>query len=247
MPIAGAHHKPLTGVHFIQLLLDINPETRMTLSDAMEHPWLARCRTGVATKRERTATPPLRRSQDMPRDYSMMSAKLDADDPSMLVSMPEMPSSQSTGCKVPGAYPSNSQDPARVLQRRRKIIDDARDNGISTLEPTPEMIQNAQREDGDTRVGSRPLKRKAADDFNSSLSPMSEEDDDSAMAGSDEAGPSKRGKAVDGAIAIPSKRGPRAGRRGKLVTPPVGDAEDSPQVRRSHRLGAQNGARVAQG
>ena len=55
--------------------------------------------------------------------------------------------------------------------------------------------------------------------------------------GSEEAGPSKRGKVMGGT----AKRGPRAGRgRGKLMTPP-GDVNESPRVRRSNRLGAQNG------
>ena len=203
----------------------------MTLTDAMHHPWLAKFRTRVAPKRERTVTPPLRRSHDVQRDYSMKSAKLDADDPAMLVSMPDVTSSQSTGYRVPGAYPT-SQDPARVLQRRRKILEDAKENGVSPLEPTPEMIQNAQREDGPSET--RPLKRKAGDGFDSSLSPMPEEVDET---GSEEAGPSKRGKVMGGT----AKRGPRAGRgRGKLMTPP-GDVNESPRVRRSNRLGAQNG------
>ena len=71
-------------------------------------------------------------------------------------------------------------------------------------------------------------KRKAVDEFESSLSPMPEEDEDedAEMAGSDEAGTVKRGKALDGASA---RRGPRTGRDhdGK-----VSAAEDLQRVRR---------------
>ena len=95
----------------------------------------------------------------------MKSAKLDADDPAMMSLRLSAPA---TG------YPERtSQDPARALRRRRKIPEDAKENGVSPLEPTPEMIQNAQREDGTSEP--RPLKRNAGDGFDSSLSSMPEE------------------------------------------------------------------------
>ena len=228
------------AVRFIQRLLEHEPTNRMTLSDAMHHPWLARFHAESVAKRERTATPPLR---DLARDVSMRSAaKLDAEPSSMAVSVSELPSQQSTGCKVPGAFPS-SQDPQRALQRRRKIIEDARDAGAAPLEPTPEMIQNAQREDGDDAPPQpeqpRPLKRKAADGFDSSLSPMPEEDEDAPMPAA-EGALVKRGKGADGAVASPARRTAKGVRSRAKALPVPGD-DDLPRVRRSNRLTAGAG------
>lgn len=217
----------LTAIRFIHRLLEYNPERRMTLKEALDHEWLAPLRPAPA-KREGTATPPLSRSQPLEslQDVSMMDAQ-QRDDASN-----DPPSSQSTNCPVPGAYPS-SQDPARALQRRRKILDDAKEQGLAPLEPTPEMILNAQRADEESQEPqpSRPLKRKAGDD--SSLSPMPEDDEDEGTA-QGEAGPSRRGKAP----ATPARRGPKAGRgRGKAVA--TADADDTAPRRRSNRLGGQ--------
>ncbi|KIP06125.1 hypothetical protein PHLGIDRAFT_107386 [Phlebiopsis gigantea 11061_1 CR5-6] len=217
------------AVRFIQRLLEHKPTNRMTLSDAMHHPWLAHFHAESSAKRERTATPPLR---DLAPDVSMRSAaKINA---------------EPTGCKVPGAFPS-SQDPQRVLQRRRKILEDARDAGAAPFEPTPEMIQNAQREDGDEPPVESPveqprsLKRKAAHESDSSLSPMPE-DVDLLMANM-EGALVKRGKAADGAVALPARRLIK-GARGRGKSSPSSADDDLPRVRRSNRLGGQNGAVV---
>lgn len=219
-PFNHAHTRtdPATpGVNFVKALLELNPEARMTLKDAISHPWLARFRPS-APKRERTATPPLEAPRAVPASVQDVSMK--ADDGGSAAAEPG--SSQSTGCPVPGAFPLGSQDPARALQRRRKILDDAREQGVQPPEPTPEMILFAQREDG--AGDARPLKRKL--DVDSSLSPMPEEDGE-AMALVPLDTPAKKGK-----------RGPKAVKgRGKVAAV---EAEDLPRVRRSNRLGAGN-------
>lgn len=210
---------------FIRRLLDPNPETRLTLTDALHHDWLAPHQAEVPAKRERTATPPLSPAAAPPRDVSMRDAEQDDGD---------LPSSQaSSHYAVPGAFPGGSQpDPHRALQRRRKILDDAREKGLAPPEPSVEMLANATRDDagGGAGRGQRPLKRKAGDDFDSSLSPMPEEEDEDED--EDEPGPSSRKGKGNG---TPARRGPKAGRGrgGKAVL----NAEDDTRVRRSNRLG----------
>jgi ser/thr/tyr protein kinase RAD53 len=225
------------AVGFITRLLDQNPETRMTLKDALDHDWFVSLRND---RREATATPEPEASQPSQGQYLGVNPDVSMRDARSEEPSGDPPSSQSNNnYPVPGAYPTGSQSQSqsqdRALQRRRKILDDARDRGIQPPEPTPEMIQNVQRAEGaldDTAV--RPLKRKANDEFDSSLSPMPEDDEDADMV-PEEPGPSRKGG--KGAAGPSAKRGPRAGRTRGVKASAAQDGEESPRVRRSNRLG----------
>lgn len=210
---------------FIRRLLEPDPEMRLTLTDALSHDWLAPYAAEMRTKREQTATPPLSPVAQLPRDISMADAEQEDEPPS---------SQTSSHYAVPGAFPSGSQDPTRALQRRRKVLAEARERGNEP--PVPEeMLAHVADEDsseGDTPtpVGAprRALKRKAGDEFDSSLSPMPEDDEG-------EPGPSSR-KGRTATNGTPARRGPKAGRGrgGKVVQTNV---EDETRVRRSNRIG----------
>ncbi|GJE90075.1 forkhead associated domain and Pkinase domain-containing protein [Phanerochaete sordida] len=229
------HISPLAR-DFIRRLLEADPEQRLSLSDALRHDWLAPYAAEMRTKREVTATPPLTPARELPRDISMADAEHDAAEPPL--------SQTSSHYAVPGAFPSGSQDPARTLQRRRKILEQARGAGLDPSVPR-EMLSQVDEDSDDAttptvaRAGQpqRPLKRKAGDEFDSSLSPMPEdegEDED------DEPGPSTRkGRMTsNSAPGTPGRRGPKAGRGrgGKAVVNGAEESDDT-RVRRSNRLG----------
>ncbi|EKM54866.1 uncharacterized protein PHACADRAFT_259022 [Phanerochaete carnosa HHB-10118-sp] len=231
--LLNTYHVSAVARDFIQRLLEPDPEMRLTLTDALSHDWLAPYEADVRTKRERTATPPLAPLPEPLRDVSMADAERED---------PELASSQtSSQYPVPGAFPSGSQqqqDPTRALQRRRKILDDAKEKGIQPPEPSVEMVANAARDDDEPvaqqqQRRQRPLKRKAGDGSESSLSPMPEDEED-ADEGEQEPGPSAR-KSKASANGTPARRGPKAGRGrgGKAIV----NGEDEMRVRRSNRLG----------
>ncbi len=232
------------GVDFIRCLLREDPKVRMTLAHAMEHPWLASfrpLRIPVPT-RDPTASPTA-----MPLDVSMK----DIPEEDMSLDGP----SSSPSHNIPGAYPGGSQqDNPRALQRRRKVLDDARERGEAPPEPTPEMILRAeieQQQDDDQHYAghSRPLKRKARKEDSDPLTPLPEEQEEElsleVSPGTSANGAlARRGKAVAAAEG-PSGSGKGEKGRGRGKAPQLdGGGEEMEEVspapaRRSNRLGAQ--------
>ncbi|THH01257.1 hypothetical protein EW026_g1405 [Hermanssonia centrifuga] len=242
--ILQQHNLSAAGVDFIRCLLREDPKVRMTLAHAMEHPWLASfrpLRIPVPT-RDPTASPTA-----MPLDVSMK----DIPEEDMSLDGP----SSSPSHNIPGAYPGGSQqDNPRALQRRRKVLDDARERGEAPPEPTPEMILRAeieQQQDDDQHYAghSRPLKRKARKEDSDPLTPLPEEQEEElsleVSPGTSANGAlARRGKAVAAAEG-PSGSGKGEKGRGRGKAPQLdGGGEEMEEVspapaRRSNRLGAQ--------
>ena len=115
----------------------------MSLADALDHPWLRsfhESKTANKERREATVSPHSS-SQPLP-DVSMArlsvhAMAIDHDDGISSVSSPPN--------VIPGAYPSSQQP----LQRRRKVLDEARERGEDMPELPPEMLQRMRAEVGD--------------------------------------------------------------------------------------------------
>ncbi|KAI0338234.1 kinase-like protein [Trametopsis cervina] len=167
------------ALHFVKSLLEEDPLKRMTLTDALNHPWLASCHPDPTPsqipREEISAAATIMRDVSMREPLSdSMSMNLDSPPPSAPQPMP-------------GAFPGGSQYD-RPIQRRRKVIDEAREKG-EAVEPTAEMIEHARLEQQRADAHffshtSRPRKRKADDHPESPLQPMEEEEgEDEAMGG----------------------------------------------------------------
>ena len=140
-PLITFTHPP--GQNFIQALLQQRPSVRMELDKALLHPWLAECHQqrlhGTTKEREATASPHSS-SQALP-DVSMAGPSVAS---AMVVDEDGAPVSSPPNV-IPGAYPSSQLQP---LQRRRKVLDEAREaGGAGVLEPTPEMLERARAEE----------------------------------------------------------------------------------------------------
>lgn len=147
---------------FIIALLQIRPQVRMTLTDALSHSWMAPLADQSEFSKSHLAPP----SDPAPldRDMSMQSVA----EPMDMDEDPDMSQSQSQDGHVPGAFPSRS------LRRRRDIIDDANENGEELPQPSQEMIEHEAAYY--TRGTSRANKRKASPlTYESSLTPMPED------------------------------------------------------------------------
>lgn len=213
----------------------------MTLTDALNHPWLASCHPDPTPsqipREEISAAATIMRDVSMREPLSdSMSMNLDSPPPSAPQPMP-------------GAFPGGSQYD-RPIQRRRKVIDEAREKG-EAVEPTAEMIEHARLEQQRADAHffshtSRPRKRKADDHPESPLQPMEEEEgEDEAMGGMSAprvTRAARRGRDAEEAQETPmrAQRGRGRGRGGKTNRPVVDDpqeiADGSPRVRRSTRL-----------
>ena len=243
-----------SGLHFVKRLLEDNPEIRMTLTDALYHPWLEPLRPHAGPTSRFSMDDIATTASKILRDVSMQDPLPDS------MSMNLDPPPSSAPYHIPGAFPGGSQPESRVIQRRRKVIDDAREMG-KTFEPAEGMLVNAQlaqqREEAFFSDVARPLKRKAGDGSHGyeehdrdhvgppPPSPMKLELDEE-MA---EDAPArlirmvKKGKAA--AVESPiSQRGRGRGRGGKNTGPQVHpDAEETDggsRVRRSTRLGGHS-------
>lgn len=230
----------------MKCLLEDNPEIRMTLTDALLHPWLAPWRPVDAPAPRVSMDDIASAASVIIRDVSMREPLSDS------MSMNLDPPSASAPLHIPGAFPGGSQPESRVIQRRRKVIDDAREMG-KTFEPAPGMLEKAQleqqREDEYFSQPSRPLKRKAEDEVEPPSSPMKEEPDDQMVDDSPARSTrnSRKGKAV--ATESPSsQRGRGRGRGGKNTRPQANhnaeDTDGASRVRRSTRLGGQSPAKT---
>lgn len=187
---------------------------RLSLADAMNHPWLLPLnRTPPAAVREPTASPraahaPLNDNRPMPRDESAAGFSQH---------------------HIPGAYPASQPD--RTLQRRRKVLDDAREAGHMP-EPSPEMIQRVEqmmRRESESPEPAETRKRKASKEEPMEL--------DGPVAGPSAQAPTpaarngrgRRGKAPAAARPVAA---PRTRARGKANSPP---AEEAPPRRSTRR------------
>ena len=82
-----------TGLHFVKRLLEDNPELRMTLTDALSHPWLAPCRPADAPRLRVSADDIASAAQAIIRDVSMRDPLTDC--MSMNLDPPAVPAARS--------------------------------------------------------------------------------------------------------------------------------------------------------
>ncbi|KAI0355786.1 Pkinase-domain-containing protein [Trametes cingulata] len=255
--ILHEYHVSPQGEDFIRKLLEYDPRKRMTLSDARHHPWLGTQASLYQRPeyRRRTASP----IPENAIDASMRSIASDgmaldhpaevmeaepADQGTPPLGSQELPDSQN-GTASRGAL---SRQPSR-LQRRANVISHANEVGVPLPGPSQEMRERAAAEDEEAAGPQRANKRKAALDFDASLTPMEEEDDEEAEApSSDSAAPAPRGRRAN-AAATATKKGrggkkaaanpPSAKRtRAKATADNGEDAAAATARRRSNRLQA---------
>ncbi|PIL29680.1 transporter [Ganoderma sinense ZZ0214-1] len=262
---------------FICGLLDFNPKSRMTLTDACQHEWLAAERINALAM-----LPPPPPSPAMPtipgNIASPMPSLADASMRSVVSHTNGMAlddnededAAMETGRTTPPYVPPPQEDgpsqsqsltaavnrqPSRLV-RRSDIVARAREGGDALPSPSQEMRDRAVREDeeedenlptptattnGNNRANGRVNnKRKAALDFDGSLTPMSEEDE---TPEADE--PADAPTPRTGAPARQTRRGRGGGAAKKAVAPPVtrrgrgrgsAVAEEAEGPRRSSRL-----------
>lgn len=242
--IRCSYAKLSLAISFVENLLLEDPKMRMSLADALNHPWLQPLRQIQEPPMIREATVSPHALVPLDRDVSMI-----APEPSAMSLDAGQPSSSPQN-SIPGAYPSSQ--PERTLQRRRKVLDDAREKGV-VPEPSPEMIkrveQQQRREDDEHySQASRPLKRKARGDPSSEAMVEDEAADAVVDAPAQEApvsnGRTRRGKAsaTPASPAGPSRprgRG-RSTRSNDVEGSDAGDQSPG-QVRRSNRLAPARG------
>ncbi|TBU44526.1 Pkinase-domain-containing protein [Dichomitus squalens] len=251
---------------FIRRLLEYDPRKRMSLTDARDHPWLADQRAAHAASAPPPSAPvsaPASQAIAAPRrqglvDASMrsiISNSMSLDDDAVM----------DTGRMTPPYVPGLGNDevapdqilanaierlPSRLV-RRSNYIQRARDMGQDLPGPSQEMQQRAAAEEEAENLNdppsSRVNKRKAALDFEASLTPMDEEGENDAGAGAEDdpapagarGGRTKRGrggakKVVAGAAPPSSKRG--RGRAATATPAANGDESEGGGLRRSSRL-----------
>ncbi|CDO76220.1 hypothetical protein BN946_scf184894.g9 [Trametes cinnabarina] len=260
--ILQEYHVSPEGVDFIRRLLEYDPRKRMTLSDAREHPWMheqATLRGGVQNHR-RTASPEPANAGAI--DASMRSVvsdgmALDPPPAALEVAAPEphvggtpltasqdLPDSQES--EMGGAVVTRH---ASRLQRRANVITQANEVGFALPGPSQEMQERAAADDDDAHA--RGNKRKAALDFDASLTPMEEADDENEEPSSDPAPAPRRGRAAGakkGRGAKKAAANPPAAKRGRrAVAAAAADGEnvDAAGRRRSTRLTGPSPRKVA--
>ncbi|KAI9067527.1 Pkinase-domain-containing protein [Trametes sanguinea] len=241
----------LEGEDFIRRLLEYDPRERMTLTAAREHPWLheqAMLRGGVQNHR-RTASPDPAHTAEIDASMRSVASESMALDPPAAEMVPEphvggtpliasqgLPDSQNSDMN--GALVTRQ---ASRLQRRANVISQANEDGLPLPGPSQEMQERVAAEDEEPP--SRGNKRKAALDFDASLTPMEEEDEDKEDPASDTAAPQPtrrgRGAARKGrGAAKKAPANPPAAKKGRrvLAEADMFDGEASGR-RRSARLG----------
>jgi hypothetical protein len=219
----------------VKLLLEENPELRMTLHDALSHPWLAAYRPdGHRPVSQERQAEIISTASAIMHDVSMRGSMMNLDPP--LGSDP---------LHVPGAFPTGSQP----IQRRRKVLDDAREKG-EAVEPPAEMLAMAQRQDEELyNFSSRPNKRKAERSTDTPLSNIAEQiGEDANMADVPPARPvrgTRKGKNVTNPPETPprAQRGRGRGRGGENRAKPdeQENTDGTSRVRRSARLQSSPG------
>ncbi|KAF7790721.1 hypothetical protein EIP86_001677 [Pleurotus ostreatoroseus] len=178
---------------------------RLSLADALNHPWLLPLKgilDHLPAEREATASP---RAAPVPLPLADVRP----------MSIDGLAATVSPQYAIPGAYPSSQPD--RALQRRRKVLDDARETGHKMPEPSPEMIQRVEqmmRKESQTPEVSEPMaargtKRKASAEL--STVPMDQD--------SPAAGPSSKADAIVQEEAAPTPARNGRVRRGKAAAP----------------------------
>ncbi|KAI8972182.1 Pkinase-domain-containing protein [Trametes punicea] len=235
------------GEDFIRRLLEYDPGKRMTLAAARAHPWLlpqALLRHNHDL-RPRTASPdPANAIDASMRSVASEVMALDTQGEAMdadpqatgtpLLGSQDLPDSQQTGSRA-----ILSRQPSR-LQRRANVISHANEVGVPLPGPSQEMQERAAAEDEDAPA--RANKRKAALDFDASLTPMEEEDEQEEEPSSDSAAPPpRRGRAAAGTKkGRGTKKAPAnspVAKRGRRAA--AGAAEENPETtgrRRSNRV-----------
>ncbi|KAK7677517.1 hypothetical protein QCA50_019523 [Cerrena zonata] len=156
------------GESFIRELLQRRPEVRMTLADARNHVWLHTVNPTPSEPYVRAGTASAGSAPD--RDLSMRSIR---DEDSMDDDQVDASESSQNG---PDSQPMGGR-----LVRRRQIIEEAAENGVSIPEPSQEMLRHAEKENAKYYTGtrhSRPKKRKADSESESPLTSTPEEEDD---------------------------------------------------------------------
>ncbi|KAM5536730.1 hypothetical protein V8D89_009657 [Ganoderma adspersum] len=287
-------HTSPTAKEFIRGLLEFDPKTRMSLTDACKHQWLAVERlnaiamlppppppSGPAPVPAVARGPPTVQQPSL-ADASMRSVVshtngMALDDNDEEGEDAAMDTGRTTPPYVPPPQedePSQSQSDSQTaavnrqgsrLVRRSDFVARARDRGEALPSPSQEMRARAKKEEEDedenlptptagpsnghangNANGRVNNKRKAALDFEASLTPMSEEDeekaaDEPADAPTPRAGaPARqtrrgRGGGAKKAVAAPGPPVTRRG-RGRASSSPAGAGEEGEGPRRSSRL-----------
>ncbi|KAI0784623.1 kinase-like domain-containing protein [Abortiporus biennis] len=172
-------------VDFVRRLLEPKPERRMTLTDALEHPWLRRYRiqNGIQPDPVSASIPPPTGNIDI--DASMASVA-----PESSMAMDAEPTSQDSQASqesrpghIPGSYPQ-SQPGRAAVRRRRDVVLEAQEKGEDGFfQPSQEMVENAAQEQQRANVqymaeSSRKNKRKSSPlDFEASLTPIQDDEE----------------------------------------------------------------------
>ncbi|KAI0699880.1 kinase-like domain-containing protein [Cerioporus squamosus] len=254
---------------FVRGLLEYDPRKRMSLADARLHPWLAEQHAAAVPAPAALPAPPgpaalpappRRTASPEPEhaiDASMRSIASDGmalDEP-----MDAEPAEPETGRRTPEYVPEDEdsqQSQPRAngalaisrqqsrLRRRVDIIRSAENRGEELPGPSQEMQERAAAEDAEENGAGPSRKRKAALDFDASLTPMEEEEEEE-----EEDEPQPTGRACDQAwprrekaSAPPSTAAKRG--RGRAAAPVLaiaaapanGDEGEAGGLRRSTRL-----------
>ncbi|OSD06682.1 Pkinase-domain-containing protein [Trametes coccinea BRFM310] len=197
---------------FIRRLLEYNPRQRMTLTAAREHPWLheqAVLRGGVQNHR-RTASPDPAPTAEIDASMRSVASEGMALDPpaNEMVLEPHVGGTPLIASQGLPDGPESDMKGALVtrhasrLQRRANVISQANEDGLPLPGPSQEMQERVVAAE-DEETPSRGNKRKAALDFDASLTPMEEEDEEKEDATSDSAAPQ------------PARRGRGAAKKGR--------------------------------
>ncbi|KAI0646003.1 kinase-like domain-containing protein [Trametes meyenii] len=220
------------GEDFIHKLLERDPQKRMTLEDACNHPWFLSC----ALSKEPSLTPTAANTDDAGGSTRPKASEVDV-----------------LAERIDATYPSADDEDcptASALQRRADVISHARETGRLLPTPSQEMeerIAAAAAEESPLETVARMKKRKIADRSSSSLIPgESSHRPEGAKAGAGTAvedDGSKKGR-KDGAKSSGTLRAPEVKRVRTRGTPPAdaGPGQEEDEIpglvlhRRSPRL-----------
>lgn len=142
---------------FIRSLLVDNPSRRMTLTDALHHPWL------------QSYTPVYTPSSYL-QQHSSTGSSIPSDDFSMLSDIPEGDEPGSSHIDVK-REPSRSQP----LQRRARVLEDAAEGKGEILQPSQEMINAVLLSEPENAAQN--IDRKRALDEDAEMESAAEEED----------------------------------------------------------------------
>ncbi|EAU91637.1 CAMK/RAD53 protein kinase [Coprinopsis cinerea okayama7 len=154
-------------IHFIRSLLQEDPSVRMSLTQALDHPWLQ-------------SYIPVHQSQDQ---YLLagVSSSPDVTSPSAGVSHDFI------GLQIQPSAPRREGSRGAPLQRRSHVLSQAAEEGRPVPEPSPEMIAQATRSPRDQTKRNKRVR--------GNLTPLQEESDASGSSGNRAGSSSSNGKA----------------------------------------------------